>query len=302
MIDLEFLHKQSLELRPKSLVIDDQRWKFLVRSVMRGKNLMITGPAGSGKTLSIQTVASALDRKLFTFNLGATQDPRSSLIGNTHFAPESGTFFAQSEFVTAIQTPNAVVLLDELSRAHPEAWNILMTVLDEKQRYMRLDEAPNSPIIQVANGVSFLATANIGMEYTSTRVIDRAIADRFEMLEMPYLTKDQQQALIKLTYPTIDDEASATLANLYQAFHENVSGGQDLTTAISTRAILDAAGLIVDGFTLQDTTEIRILPYYSPEGGENSDRFKAKTLMQKFLTDGEFESGKLFDESDTAAV
>ena len=55
----------------------------------------------------------------------------------------------------AISTPNAVILLDELSRAHPDAWNILMINLDQGQRYLRLDEHENSPTINVAEGVCF---------------------------------------------------------------------------------------------------------------------------------------------------
>jgi type IV secretory pathway ATPase VirB11/archaellum biosynthesis ATPase len=37
-------------LRPADLILDDLRWKYLVRSVLRGKNVMMTGPARSGKT------------------------------------------------------------------------------------------------------------------------------------------------------------------------------------------------------------------------------------------------------------
>jgi nitric oxide reductase NorQ protein len=83
-----------------------------------------------------------------------------------------------------------------LSRAHPEAWNILMTVLDEGQRYLRLDEDINSPTIRVASGVSFIATANIGTEYTSTRVLDRALMDRFEIIEVDILSLSQEEDLL----------------------------------------------------------------------------------------------------------
>ena len=130
--------------------------------------------------------------------MGATQDPRSTLIGNTHFK-EGETIFDKSPFVTAIETENAIILLDELSRAHPEAWNILMTVLDEGQRYLRLDESVNAPIIKVANGVSFIATANIGTEYTSTRVLDRALMDRFEIIEVDILSLEQESILLTKT-------------------------------------------------------------------------------------------------------
>ena len=182
------LIKNSADLRPETLEMTDLKWKYLVRSALRGKNIMMVGPAGCGKTEAAKALPAATDRPFFYFNLGATQDPRATLIGNTHFK-DGETAFDQSAFVKAIQTENAVILLDELSRAHPEAWNILMTVLDEGQRYLRLDEDINAPTIHVASGVSFIATANIGTEYTSTRVLDRALMDRFELIEVDILSK-----------------------------------------------------------------------------------------------------------------
>ena len=108
---------------------------------------MMTGPAGCGKTMAAKSLVDALDRPNFYFNLGATQDPRATLIGNVHYNKAKGTYFSESLFVKAITTENAVILLDELSRAHPDAWNILMTVLDEGQRYLRLDEAEGQSTI-----------------------------------------------------------------------------------------------------------------------------------------------------------
>ena len=189
---LNFIHT-SYKLKPGSLVMNELKWKYLVRSAVRGKNIMMTGPAGCGKTMSAKALVTSLDRPDFYFNLGATQDPRATLIGNTHFNKDSGTYFTESLFVKAIQTENAVILLDELSRAHPDAWNILMTVLDEGQRYLRLDEADGQATIKVADGVTFIATANIGNEYTATRVLDRALLDRFTQIEMDVLNKDQEE-------------------------------------------------------------------------------------------------------------
>lgn len=289
----------SPDIRPKTLIMADVKWKYLVRSVLRGKNLMITGPAGNGKTLAVTTVARAMNRPFFYFNLGATQDPRSTLIGNTHFDKASGTYFADSTFIKALQTENAVILLDELSRAHPEAWNILMTVLDESQRYVRVDESPSTPVIHVAEGVSFIATANIGMEYTSTRVIDRAIMDRFQILEMDVLNKEQQMELITMTCPAMDVKDAEILASIYSATHVEAIDGGRISTAISTRTILAAAGLICDGFTLQEAADVCIYPYYSNDGGVDSERTYMKQIVQKFIPDETLKSDNMFDENDT---
>ena len=186
---------ESYSLKPKGLVMKELKWKYLIRSAVRGKNIMMVGPAGSGKTEAAKALPTATNRPFFYFNLGATQDPRSTLIGNTHFK-NNETLFDESAFIKAIKTENAVILLDELSRAHPEAWNILMTVLDEGQRYLRLDEHPDTPTIQVAEGVSFIATANIGAEYTSARVMDRAMMDRFTIIEMDTLSQENELPII----------------------------------------------------------------------------------------------------------
>ena len=203
--DVKSLIESAPSIRPEYLIMDDKNWRYLVRNVLRGKNTMLIGPAGSGKTLAVSTVANAMERPFFYFNLGATQDPRGSLIGNTHFDPTTGTYFSKATFIRAIQTENSVILLDELSRAHPEAWNILMTILDETQRYVRLDESPNGEVVKVASGVCFIATANFGMEYTSTREVDYAILDRFQLIKMKLLDKDNQSKLLRLACPNIDD-------------------------------------------------------------------------------------------------
>jgi Cdc6-like AAA superfamily ATPase len=76
---LEFI-SDSYKLKPKGLIIKELKWKYLIRSAVRGKNIMMTGQAGCGKTMAAKALVKALDRPEYYFNLGATQDPRSTLI------------------------------------------------------------------------------------------------------------------------------------------------------------------------------------------------------------------------------
>ena len=196
------------------------------------------------------------------------------------FNKEKGTYFSESAFVKAITTPNAIILLDEISRAHPEAWNILMTVLDQGQRYLRLDEAEGSPIIKVANGVTFIATANVGNEYTSTRVMDRAIMDRFVTIEMDLLDKESELALLKFKFPEADEYALNALAEIADTTRQLIKTDMSkVSTIVSTRVNVEAAGLIYDGFDLMEAAEIAILPYFSNDGGLDSERDRKSTRL-----------------------
>lgn len=256
-----------------------------MRSVLRGKNVMLTGPSGCGKTLAVQTVSSVLpDRPYFYLNLGATQDARSTLIGNTHFNKERGTFVSEALFVKAIQTENAIILLDEISRAHPDAHNILMTVLDPNQRYLRIDEHPETPTIKVAPGVSFMATANIGAEYTATRVIDRALSDRFVIVEMDTLSVDEESFLLERIYPDVNSRMIAAVAEIADHTRKQVkSDDPKVSTIISTRMTVEMAGLLFDGFSLEESAEACIYPFYSDAGGVDSERTYMKQLIQKYI-------------------
>ena len=295
---LNFIHN-SYSLKPKMLMMSELKWKYLVRSGVRGKNIMMTGPAGCGKTMAAKSLVNSLDRPDFYFNLGATQDPRSTLIGNTHFDSKKGTYFSRSLFVEAIQTPNAVILLDELSRAHPDAWNILMTVLDYGQRYLRLDESNGSDTIKVADGVTFVATANIGNEYTSTRVMDKALLDRFTIVEMDVLNEADENSLLGMMFPSVDSNTISNVAKIATLTRtESSSDTARITSGVSTRTTVELCGLLYDGFSLEEAAEVSIYPQYDSTGGVDSERTFVKQIVQKFCDDGS--SDDLFNEEEMA--
>ncbi len=293
---LDFIHN-SYNLKPRGLMMNELKWKYLIRSAVRGKNIMMTGPAGCGKTMAAKSLVNSLDRPDFYFNLGATQDPRATLIGNTHFSSESGTYFSESVFVKAIQTPNAVILLDELSRAHPDAWNILMTVLDYGQRYLRMDEASEQDTIKVADGVTFVATANIGNEYTSTRVMDKALMDRFTIVEMDVLSENEEFDLLTYMFPNVDNDVLGSVSKIAAITRGEANNDTArIPFGVSTRTTVELAGLIFDGFNLMEASEVTIYPQYDNTGGVDSERTFVKQIVQKFCDDGS--SDELFNEEE----
>ena len=285
--------------KPDDFIISDLKWKYLTRCINKGKNLMFVGPAGTGKTQIVFKAAKRLDKQIFYFNLGSTQDVRSALIGNTYF--KDGTYFEESAFVTAIKTPNSVILLDEISRANPEAWNILMPVLDVNIRKLRLDEKENSPVVDVASGVSFISTANIGFEYTAARMLDRALVDRFSVIEMDILNKEQEMKLLNIKYPKLDPKVNEALCDIsFRIRMECERENSKLSSPIPTRMLLEVAEMSIDGFDIDETAELIIYPQYSDEGGTDSERIYIRQLVQKYVQKGDKED--LFTDNDFRAL
>lgn len=280
---VNFIHN-SYDLKPTNLKVEPLLWKFAVRSVVRGDNLLIRGDSGFGKTMLAYTLADVFKRPFFVFNLGSTQDARSTLIGNTHFAKDVGTYVGEALFVKAIQTPNAIILLDEVSRAHPDAHNILMSVLDHSQRYLRIDESPETPTIKVAEGVTFIGTANVGTEYTATRTMDHAFVERWKILIMPHLKKEQEVELLTERYPNLDSYDINAIASIANTTREQVNlDTARIDRVVSTRTTTELAALMVDGFTLPEAAELKLYPFYSSAGGSESPQTYMRQLVQKFI-------------------
>ena len=296
---LNFIHNEAGGLKPQMLFMNPLKWKYLIRNIIRGKNIMMTGPAGCGKTMAAKAAANSIEGyNMEIFNLGSTQDPRATLIGNTQFDTKQGTVFNPSPFVKAIQTPNTVIVLDEISRAHPEAHNILMTVLDAGQRYLRLDEAADSPVVKVADGVSFIASANIGNEYTSTRQLDRAIVDRFTIIEMDTLTAEEETSLLQMMYPSVDGGVLSNVAQITSMTRNDLKKETPtLSNSLSTRTAVEIGSLLYDGFSLAEAAEITIYPLFDDAGGAQSERTYIKQYVQKFV--GSTEEENLFNVEDT---
>ena len=177
--------------------------------------------------------------------------------------------------------------MDELTRAHPDAWNILMTVLDQGQRYLRLDEADGQATIKVADGVCFVATANIGNEYTATRQLDKALLDRFTVIEMDLLSDEEEHGLLSYLFPTVDSDVLGNVAKIaFMTRSEAATDNPRISSGVSTRTSVEIAGLLFDGFSLEESADITIYPQYDADGGVDSERTFVKQIVQKFVDDG----------------
>jgi hypothetical protein len=160
-----------------------------------------------------------------------------------------------------------------------------------------LDEEDGQKTINVAEGVTFVATANIGNEYTSTRVMDKALMDRFMIVEMDVLNEDEEFGLLSYMFPHVDSELLKSVASIAHSTRvESKSENGRFSNGVSTRTSVELAGLLFDGFGLDEASEVTIYPQYTEDGGVESERTYVKQLVQKYVSDGSDEN--LFNEEE----
>ena len=93
-------------------------------------NFLFAGPTGVGKTEVTKQLAMQLGIELVRFDMSEYMEPHSvsRLIG----APPGYVGFDQGGLLTekVVKTPHCVLLLDEIEKAHPDIFNILLQVMD----------------------------------------------------------------------------------------------------------------------------------------------------------------------------
>lgn len=246
-------------------VIDETKDSMINTLVKDGKNVLLTGATGSGKTTYCMKVAEDLGMECVVVNCGSTQDARTSLLG--YFTLEDGnTKFSPSDFIKAIQKPNTLIVLDELSRGSDDAFNILFPILDHRRDVCVEEQDGSERQVKVDESVRFVATANIGMEYSATRSLDRALQDRFMVFNLPYITGEQLVDYIKDTNElhADDEQMVSVLAQVYDYSH-NLFGKGKIGTRISTRSVLDVLSLVTGGFKMRDILDHAILSQYEQD-------------------------------------
>jgi len=129
-------------------------------------SFLFSGPTGVGKTEAAKQLAYIMGIELIRFDMSEYMERHavSRLIG----APPGYVGFDQGGLLTEAVTkkPHAVLLLDEIEKAHPDIFNILLQVMDHgtlTDNNGRKADFRNVTIIMTTNaGASDLAKSTIG--------------------------------------------------------------------------------------------------------------------------------------------
>jgi ATP-dependent Clp protease ATP-binding subunit ClpA len=151
-------------------------------------SFLFAGPTGVGKTEVTRQLAKVLDIELIRFDMSEYMERHtvSRLIG----APPGYVGFDQGGLLTEAVTrhPHAVLLLDELEKAHPDVFNLLLQVMDHgtlTDNNGRKADFRNVILIMTTNaGAEEGSRASIGFTQQdhatdSMKVIERGFSPEF---------------------------------------------------------------------------------------------------------------------------
>lgn len=229
--------------------VESKNWKYLVRNIKKKKPTLLIGPTGTGKTELILMACKQLGINCEVHDMGAMQDPLTDLLG-CHRIKDGSSIFDYAKFVSDVQKPG-VILLDELSRAPLMTNNILFPCLDSRRELpLAIADSEGPRSVKVHPDCVFIATANIGSEYSGTQEIDAALMNRFLPLKVDYMPVKNEVEVLKNRCKISEDDA-VTIVKFANAMRQGNKSGA-IMYPVSTRENIAMGEMIADGFDMID--------------------------------------------------
>ncbi len=167
-------------------------------------SFLFSGPTGVGKTEVARQLAYCMGIELVRFDMSEYMERHavSRLIG----APPGYVGFDQGGQLTEAITkkPHAVLLLDEIEKAHPDIYNILLQVMDHgtlTDNNGRQTDFRNIVIVMTTNaGAEMLQKGNIGFSNS------RAVGDEMAEIKRMFSPEFRNRLDATISFAALDHE------------------------------------------------------------------------------------------------
>jgi len=206
-----------------------------------GKNVLLKGPTGSGKTRLAETLSALFGQPMHSINCSVDLDAEALLGFKTivHRDGQAVIEYVPGPVIRAMEKGH-LLYIDEINMAKPETLPILNSELDYRRR---LTNPLTGEVVEAKPTFGVIAAINEG--YIGTVPLNEALKNRFVVIDVPYVQGETLKSVIMAQTTLTDD----TLINRFVALSADllaqVRNGQVAEEAASVRALLDACDLAV---------------------------------------------------------
>ena len=271
-------------IKKNKFFVSKHDWELIARNILKGINTMLVGPSGTGKTELVMEAAKQLGYQLCCYDMGSMHDPMTQMLGTHRIDADHKSVFDYAQFVYDVSEAPApgfagkIILLDELSRAPLTTANILFPCLDSR-RMLPVEMAGSDATrkVDVHESVVFIATANVGSEYTGTSSMDKALVNRFFPLELNYMPEEQEVQVLQARCGIALNDAKNIVrvcTRIRDLFRK-----EEISNDVSTRESLRCAEMVADGYGVTDALRDVILPIFSGSETDGEKGIVSKVFM-----------------------
>ena len=256
-------------------------WEKALIALLSGENVLLVGAKATGKNVLAENLAAVFNRPEWDISFYLNTDA-ASLIGTDTF--RSGEVRFRKGPVTQCAEEGGFGVLDEINMAKNESLAVLHATLD----FRRVIDVPGYERIVLKPCTRFIATMNYG--YAGTRELNEALASRFMVINMPIISEDNLDKLIKSQFPALKQEYSAQLAGLFEDIRKKCEHSEISTKALDLRGLLAAISLVENGLSLGEALELGIV-------NKSFDDFERQLVSDMITTriDGKLTRTELFE-------
>lgn len=217
-----------------------REFETLLASIAAGVNVLLVGPAGSGKTTAVSKVADAIGADFYSLSVG----PQTSKVDLLGYMDATGEYVT-SNIRRAFEN-GGVLLIDELDAGNPAVLTTLNSIIE--------NDSAGFPDGQIKRHEDFVVVASANTygrganrQFVGRQQLDDATLDRFVTLDWDY------DEAFENDLPGIDPKWTAHVQNL-----RRIADNLRVRHTISPRASLNGSKLLRGGLSWKRVEEMVI--------------------------------------------
>ena len=223
---------------PQCLYYGKEVWESAAAALLCGQHLLLAGPKATGKNVLAENLAAVFGRPVWDVSMYVNVDA-AALIGADTL--QKGEVVFREGPICRCARLGGFGVLDEVNMAKNEALAVLHAVLD----FRRAIDVPGYERIPLAEETRFIATMNYG--YAGTRELNEALTSRFVVIQMPTITEENLEKLLRAQFPDLTGKYVHQFAQLFLDLQKKCDSAEISTKALDLRGMLDALRLIRRG-------------------------------------------------------